>query len=87
MRLAHAGHQVTLYEKNAHLGGKMNVWQEGGYTFDMGPTIITKPDVIDRLFSDVGRRREDYLELVNLDPQWRAFFADVSRFDLYTSLT
>ncbi len=87
VRLAHAGHQVTLYEKNTHLGGKMNLWQEGGYTFDMGPTIITKPDVIDRLFSDVGRRREDYLELVDLDPQWRAFFADGSRFDLYTSLT
>ncbi len=85
-RLAHAGYEVTLYEKNAHLGGKMNLWQEGGYTFDMGPTIITKPDVIDRLFSDVGRRREDYLELVALDPQWRAFFADGSRFDLYSSL-
>ena len=86
MRLAHAGYEVTLYEKNAHLGGKMNLWQEGGYTFDMGPTIITKPDVIDRLFSDVGRRREDYLDLVSLDPQWRAFFADGSRFDLCTSL-
>jgi diapolycopene oxygenase len=86
VRLAHAGHRVTLYEKNAHLGGKMNLWQEGGYTFDMGPTIITKPDVIDRLFSDIGRNRTDYLELVDLDPQWRAFFADGSRFDLYSSL-
>ncbi len=54
VRLAHAGHEVTLFEKNAHLGGKMNVWEEGGYYFDMGPTIITKPDVLDRLFSDVG---------------------------------
>ncbi len=86
VRLAHAGHAVTLFEKNAHLGGKMNVWEEGGYYFDMGPTIITKPDVLDRLFQDVGRRREDYFDLVSLDPQWRAFFADGSRFDLYTSL-
>ena len=86
VRLAHAGHRVTLFEKNAHLGGKMNVWEEGGYYFDMGPTIITKPDVLDRLFADVGRRREDYLELVSLDPQWRAFFADGSKIDLYTSL-
>lgn len=86
VRLAHAGHAVTLFEKNAHLGGKMNVWEAGGYYFDMGPTIITKPDVLDRLFSDVGKRREDYLDLVSLDPQWRAFFADGSRFDLYTSL-
>ncbi len=86
VRLAHAGHGVTLFEKNAHLGGKMNVWEEGGYYFDMGPTIITKPDVLDRLFEDVGRKREDYLELVSLDPQWRAFFADGSKIDLYTSL-
>src|ERR1700712_420920 len=86
VRLAHAGHKVTLFEKNAHLGGKMNVWEEGGYYFDMGPTIITKPDVLDRLFADVGRKREDYLDLVSLDPQWRAFFADNSHIDLYTSL-
>ena len=31
VRLAHGGHQVTLFEKNAHLGGKMNVWEESGY--------------------------------------------------------
>ena len=86
VRLAHAGHSVTLFEKNAHLGGKMNVWESGGYYFDMGPTIITKPDVLDKLFRDMGRRREDYLELVALDPQWRAFFADGSKIDLYTSL-
>ena len=86
VRLAHAGHAVTLFEKNAHLGGKMNVWEEGGYYFDMGPTIITKPDVLDRLFADIGRKREDYLDLVALDPQWRAFFSDGSSVDLYSSL-
>jgi phytoene desaturase len=86
VRLAHAGHEVTLYEKNAHLGGKMNVWSAGGYTFDMGPTIITKPDVLDRLFQDLGRKREDYLDLVALDPQWRAVFADGSSLDLCASL-
>ena len=86
VRLAHAGHDVTIFEKNAHLGGKMNVWEAGGYYFDMGPTIITKPDVLDKLFADVGRKREDYLTLVALDPQWRAFFSDGSKIDLYNSL-
>jgi diapolycopene oxygenase len=86
VRLAHAGHEVTVFEKNAHLGGKMNVWEKNGYYFDMGPTIITKPDVIKRLFEDVGRNLDDYLELVDLDPQWRAFFHDGSHLDLYTSL-
>ena len=87
VKLAHAKHDVTLYEKNAHLGGKMNVYEEKGYYFDMGPTIITKPDVLDRLFEDVGKKREDFFDLVQLDPQWRAFFADGSHIDLFTSIT
>ncbi|HLK60784.1 MAG TPA: phytoene desaturase family protein, partial [Chthonomonadaceae bacterium] len=86
VRLAGAGHQVSLFEKNSHLGGKMNVWQSEGFTFDMGPTIITLPAVIERLFASVGRRMEDYLQMVSLDPQWRTFFTDGSRFDLYSSL-
>ncbi len=86
VRLAHAGFDVTLYEKNQHLGGKMNLWQEAGYTFDMGPTIITKPDVISRLFQDVGKNMSDYLNLVDLDPQWRTFFSDGTQLDLYSSL-
>jgi diapolycopene oxygenase len=86
VRLAAEGHDVSLLEQNSHLGGKMNVWRSEGFTFDMGPTIITMPSVLERLFSSVGRRAEDYLNLVSLDPQWRTFFADGSRFDLYTSL-
>ncbi len=86
VRLAHAGFDVTLFEKNQHLGGKMNLWKEAGYTFDMGPTIITKPDVIYRLFQDVGKNPEDYLRLIDLDPQWRTFFSDGSQLDLYSSL-
>ncbi len=86
VRLASDGHRVALFEKNSHLGGKMNVWQSEGYTFDMGPTIITMPAVLERLFTSAGRRMEDYLQLVSLDPQWRTLFADGSRFDLYSSL-
>ena len=48
----------------------------------MGPTIVTIPSVLRRIFSEAGRRLEDYLELVRLDPQWRCFFADGSRLDL-----
>ena len=86
VRLAGKGHKVALFEKNSHLGGKMNVWQSEGYTFDMGPTIITMPAVLQRLFESVGRRMEDYLQMVSLEPQWRTFFADRSQFDLYSSL-
>ncbi|MCC2667896.1 MAG: phytoene desaturase [Armatimonadetes bacterium] len=82
IRLAAGGHQVDLVDPNAHLGGKMNVWESGGYRFDMGPTIITMPEILDRLFASVGRSSRDYLEMVRLDPQWRCFYADGTVLDL-----
>jgi phytoene desaturase len=76
------GHRVTLYDKNAWLGGKAAVLHEGGYRFDMGPTILTVPRVLERIFAEAGRDLNDYLDLVRLDPQWRCFFDDGTRIDL-----
>lgn len=76
------GHQVTLYDKNPWLGGKAAVLHEGGFRFDMGPTILTVPRVLFRIFGEANRRLEDYLDLVRLDPQWRCFFDDGARIDL-----
>ena len=80
--LAARGHEVTLIEKNAWLGGKAAVLEEGGYRFDMGPTILTVPRVLARIFGEAGRRLEDELDLVRLDPQWRCFFEGGSVLDL-----
>jgi diapolycopene oxygenase len=83
IRLAAEGHKVTLVDPNPHLGGKMNVWEQDGFRFDMGPTIITMPASLDRLFASVGRDSRDYLDMVRLDnPQWRCLYADGSRIDL-----
>ena len=76
------GHDVTLYDKNAWLGGKAAVLHEGGFRFDMGPTILTVPRVLERIFAEAGRDLNDYLDLVRLDPQWRCFFDDGSQIDL-----
>ena len=76
------GYRVTLFERNEWLGGKAAVLERDGFRFDMGPTIVTLPSVLRRIFSEAGRRLEDYLDLVRLDPQWRCFFDDGSRLDL-----
>lgn len=76
------GSQVTIVERNRHLGGKMNVLADGGFSFDMGPTILTLPQVLRGIIERSGRRVEDYLELVALDPQWRCIYADGSALDL-----
>lgn len=76
------GHKVVLYDKNPWLGGKAAVTADGGFRFDMGPTILTVPRVLERIFAEAGLRLEDRLALIRLDPQWRCFFDDGSRMDL-----
>ena len=70
------GAEVTLVESNAHVGGKMNVLEESGYRFDMGPTILTLPEVLCGIIRRSGRSVRDVIELVRLDPQWRCHFED-----------
>ena len=66
----------------AWLGGKAAELLEAGLRFDMGPTILTLPRVLGRIFSEAGRRMEDVLDLLRLDPQWRCFFEDGLALDL-----
>ncbi|TAD88334.1 MAG: phytoene desaturase [Alphaproteobacteria bacterium] len=76
------GHRVTLLEKNDWVGGKAAPLAEDGYRFDMGPTILTVPRVLHRIYEEAGRKLEDHLDLIRLDPQWRCFFDDGSVLDL-----
>jgi phytoene desaturase len=82
VELAGRGARVTLVERNAHLGGKMNVLSESGFTFDMGPTIITMPQVLKGIIARAGRRTEDYIDLRECVPQWRCWFEDGTKLDL-----
>lgn len=80
-RLQAKGFRVTLFEKNDMVGGHAYQLKQGGYTFDMGPSLITAPDLIDRLFRAAGRQTADYLDLVYLDPFYRIYFHDGSVMD------
>jgi diapolycopene oxygenase len=80
--LAARGHEVTVLEKNPWLGGKAAQLSGQGFRFDMGPTILIQPSVLRRIFAEAGKRLEDYLDMVRLDPQWRCFFDDGSVIDV-----
>lgn len=80
--LAARGHRVILWEKNDWLGGKAAVFEERGFRFDMGPTILTVPRVLDRIFAEAGQDARKAMDLRRLDPQWRCFFDDGSVLDL-----
>jgi phytoene desaturase len=72
--LAGRGHRVLVLEANDWLGGKAAVMEEGGFRFDMGPTILTLPRVLKRVFAEAGRDMDRELDLLRLDPQWRCFY-------------
>jgi phytoene desaturase len=80
--LAARGYRVVLFEASPWLGGKAAVLSGAGFRFDMGPTILTMPSVLRRVFAEAGRRLEDSVDLVRLDPQWRCLFADGTTLDL-----
>lgn len=84
--LAARGHRVKVFEASDWVGGKAAVLEDGGFRFDMGPTILTVPAVLERIFAEAGRRIDDFVELRRLDPQWRCFFEDGSVLDLHENV-
>ena len=84
--LAQNGYQVALYEKNDHIGGKLNRLEQDGFGFDLGPSILTMPHIFQKLFTGSGKRMEDYVQITRLDLEWRSFFPDGAVLDLYRDL-
>jgi len=81
--LKQSGYDVEVFEKNDKIGGKLNVLKERGYTFDLGPSILTLPHLFERLFERSGKRMKDYISIRPLRPHWRNFFEDGQVVDLY----
>lgn len=74
--LARDGYDVTILEKNGHVGGVMNRIERDGYTFDMGPTWYLESEIYDSFFADFGHSRDEFYTLSRLDPYMTAFFED-----------
>ena len=62
-------------------GGRAYVYEDEGFTFDAGPTVITAPHTLTDLFELTGRRLEDYIELMEVQPMYRLIWSDGDRFD------
>lgn len=90
IRLQHAGYQVQIYEKGLTPGGKMNrIELDGGYRFDLGPSIVMLPEMYREVFELCGRNPDDYIPMEKLDPIYRAYFSDIpdQPFDISSDLT
>ncbi len=72
--LAKEGCEVTVLERCGGPGGRARLWEEGGFAFDMGPSWYLMPEVFDRFFTLLGRKREDYWSLAKLSTHYKVFF-------------
>ncbi len=78
-----AGYDVQVFEKNPQIGGKLNVMEMDGFTFDLGPSIFTLPQMFRTLFERAGKNMDDYVQLDAVTPHWRNFFENDPTIDLY----
>jgi phytoene desaturase len=82
LRLAGAGREVTVLEREGVPGGRNGLLELEGYRFDTGPTVLTMPDLIADALDCVGERLEDWLQLDPVDPLYRAYYPDGSTLDV-----
>src|ERR1700737_2450821 len=83
IRLQAAGHAVTLVEARERLGGRAYQLKENGFTFDMGPSLITAPHLLEDLWKSAGRSLEEDVTLLPLSPFYRIYFQDGRYFDYW----
>lgn len=81
IRLQAAGVQSVLFEARDKPGGRAYVYQQDGFTFDAGPTVITAPQCIEELFQLTGRNMTDYVEMLPVTPFYRLVWSDGDAFD------
>lgn len=86
LHLAGRGRQVTVVERGSHPGGRVGRADVSGYRIDTGPTVLTMPDILDETFAAVGESTADRLDLMPVDPAYRASFADGSSLDVHSDI-
>lgn len=86
IRCAVAGYDTTLIEARDALGGKLNIVRDAGYVWDIGPSLLTMPWVLDDLLQAAGSSLAAELEVIALPSACRYLWEDGTRFDAYASL-
>jgi len=85
IRLQVAGHQVTVFEANSHLGGKLAQFEEQGFRFDKGPSLFTLPQLVEELFELAGKKSEDCFQYHRLDIITKYFYEDGTKITAYAN--
>jgi len=86
IRLQAAGIATTILEQRDKPGGRAYVFQDQGFTFDAGPTVITAPGCLEDLFALAGEKLADHVDLLPVMPFYRLFWEDGDVFDYSNNL-
>jgi phytoene desaturase len=86
LRLAGARRSVTVLEQGDGPGGRAGRVSQDGFAFDTGPTVLTMPQLIGDALACVGEEMGDWLDLIPVEPAYRATFADGSALDVHTDV-
>lgn len=81
IRLQAMGIPTVCFEGRDKAGGRAYVYQDQGFTFDAGPTVITAPHCLEELFALGGRSIRDYVSLLPVTPFYRLRWTDGAEFD------
>ncbi|MEO1247372.1 MAG: phytoene desaturase [Pseudomonadota bacterium] len=81
VRLGARGYRVTVCEKLDKPGGRAYVYEQDGFVFDAGPTIVTAPFLLEELWELCGREMSDDIDLREINPYYRIRFDDGEHFD------
>jgi len=80
MRLGAKGYAVTVLDRLDRTGGRGSSIEQDGHRFDLGPTIVTVPDVFERLWAECGRDFHNDVDLRPLEPFYEVRWPDGTKF-------
>ncbi|MCS7476536.1 phytoene desaturase family protein [Umezawaea endophytica] len=83
LHLLGAGRAVTVVERDPTPGGRAGRLDLDGYRIDTGPTVLTMPELVEDALAAVGESLSDRLDLLPVEPAYRARFADGGTLDVH----
>lgn len=86
IKLASNGFDVSVFEKNSYIGGKAGEIRNNGFRFDSGPSLLTMPFILDKIFKDCGEEINDYLTIKKLNILTKYFYPDGTEIIAYNDV-
>lgn len=86
VRLLSNGYDVTIFEKESTIGGKTNRLVCEPFIFDLTASILMNREIFEEVFTYAGLDYRDYLEIIKIDPTYRCFYPDGTKYDFTSDL-